>query len=502
MYKEMSINELIQLESVDMSKFKKEFSYEDVRELDNKLNVFDTFNKYGVTVIGKHYILRDWREQTYKMGRYATYLKENYGLDLNDINIEFNRIKAKRASFKNIQFKIESHDTIADYYDHDYSNFSGSLGGSCMRGNGERYQNIVDCLDNKNDMGIAVLLDGDDNLIARSLLWKNKYYDKIYANNDALVTLLKDHLENNDYMSISNVQEEVAIGLSSGIQGKQVPYMDNVRYYSEYYGTLSTCNYYATASFDEGDGYVWNNRCDNCGDYCSGDDYTELHNGDTICDCCKHLITYAEDTGEYYYNKDVVHLADEDIWVTRDADYYTARDTGLHYKDCGELYYDESTNEYYVDNYALVEAYDTGNYFSNIDDLYYTEDSERYFECPSDLFYKDGCWYEDEIEDEDEEEKQKELLRKSRDIKETVRRNNLLKYIPKQPKLIQFLIDNKADEKFIISLQNASSYTRKQAFIREDNYDAIGSSFTWCVTKEGHSYWNKLSNDFNRLIDA
>lgn len=410
MYKEMSVSELIQLESVDVSKFKKEFSYADVRELVDNLACFNTINKYGVSVIGKHYILGDWRNQTYKMGRFATYLKENYGFDLNDVNIEFNRIKAKRASFKSIQFKIESHDTIADYYDHDYSEFTGSLGGSCMRGNGERYQNIVNCLDNKNDMGIAVLLDGDDNLIARSLLWKNKYYDKIYANNDALVTLLKDHLENNDYMYISNVQREVAINISSDIQGEIVPYMDNVRYYSGAYGTLSTCDYSSTISFDDCDGYVWNNRCDECGDYYSGDDYITLHNGTTIRDCCSHLVTYAEDTEEYYYNDDVVHLEDDDVYVTKGSDYYTARDTGLHYKDCGDLYYDESTNEFYEDDYNLTSTYDTGNYFSNIDDLYYTEDSERYFECSSGLYYKDGCWYEDEVEDEDEEEKQKELL--------------------------------------------------------------------------------------------
>lgn len=68
-------------------------------------------------------------------------LKRKLQLDLNDINIEFNRIKTKGASFKNIQFKIESHDTIADYYSHDYSEFTGSLGGSCMKSYGERYQN-------------------------------------------------------------------------------------------------------------------------------------------------------------------------------------------------------------------------------------------------------------------------------------------------------------------------------------------------------------------------
>lgn len=406
----MSINELIQLETVDMSKFKKEYSYTDVRELEDSLQMLGTIDKFGVTVVGKHYILRDWRTQTYTMGRYATYLKENYGCDLNDVNIEFNRIKAKRASFKSITFKIESHDTIASYYNHDYSEFTGSLGGSCMRGYGERYQNIVNCLGDKDDIGIAVLLDGSDNLIARCLLWKGTYYDRIYANNDALVTLMKDYLHNSNYMNINDAPDEVSIGISPSIQGKQVPYMDNVRYYSESYGTLSTCDCSTTASFDDCDGYVWNNTCAECGDYYFGDDYITLHNGDNIYDCCSHLVTFAEDMDEYYYNEDVVHLEDADIWVTKGADYYTARDTGLHYKYYAYLYYDESTNDFFTGCDELTSAYDTGNYFSNIDDLYYTEDTERYFECSDKLYYKDGCWYEDEIEDEDEEEKQKELL--------------------------------------------------------------------------------------------
>lgn len=65
------------------------------------------------------------------------------------------------------------------------------------------------CLDDKDDIGIAVLLDGNDNLIARCLLWKGTYYDKIYANNDALVTLMKDYLHNSNYISVDDAQESI-----------------------------------------------------------------------------------------------------------------------------------------------------------------------------------------------------------------------------------------------------------------------------------------------------
>lgn len=409
----MSMSELMQLESVDVTKFKKEMSYYDVKELEENLQVLGTLDKYNVTVIGKHYIKRDLRTKTYEMGRFSNYLKDNEGYNLNDINIEMNRIKAKRASFINIQFKVEPSDTIAEYYNWNYRYFTGSLGSSCMRGCGRRYQNIVDCLDDKEDLKIAVLLDGYGELIARCLVWKNKYFDKIYANNDALSVLLKNHLTENDYISITSSQvNEVRVDISSDIEGLQVPYMDNVRYYSEYYGNLSNVDCRTDTTFDDCDGYVWNiSCCANCGEHRNGD-YITLYNDDIICHNCDHIVFYAEDTQEYYYESDVVYLEDAGYNVTKGSDYYTAYDTGLHYKYCDNLYYDESTGNFVEDCDNLTEAYDTGNFFSNIDDLYYTEYTERYFEDNSKLFYKDGIWYENEIEDDDrnEEEKQKELL--------------------------------------------------------------------------------------------
>ena len=67
-------------------------------------------------------------------------------------------------------------------------------------------------------------------------------------------------------------------------------------------------------------------------------------------------------------------------------------------------------------------------------------------------------------------------FRRTENRKEIVIRNNLLKYIPKQPKLVKFLIDNETDVNFIKGLQTASNITRKQALIREDKYDSI------CIT--------------------
>lgn len=91
-------------------------------------------------------------------------------------------------------------------------------------------------------------------------------------------------------------------------------------------------------------------------------------------------------------------------------------------------------------------------------------------------------------------------FRKAENRPYIIRRENLLKYIPKQPKLIKFLINNEADEKFIIALQETDSYTRSLAFRRADVYDSICSSFTWINTKEGLSYWSDLSDAYNKFI--
>ena len=83
------------------------------------------------------------------------------------------------------------------------------------------------------------------------------------------------------------------------------------------------------------------------------------------------------------------------------------------------------------------------------------------------------------------------------DRKHKARVSNLLKYIPNQPKLIQFLIDNEADEGFIKGLQNTTATSRRNTLNREDKRSSICSSFTWRDTKEGHSYWDELNDKFN-----
>ena len=86
------------------------------------------------------------------------------------------------------------------------------------------------------------------------------------------------------------------------------------------------------------------------------------------------------------------------------------------------------------------------------------------------------------------------------DRKHKARVRNILKYMPNQPKLIQFLIDNKADEGFIKALNKAGKYTRVRVYSLVDIYDSICHSFSWSSTVEGSDYWSKLNDEFNKII--
>lgn len=80
------------------------------------------------------------------------------------------------------------------------------------------------------------------------------------------------------------------------------------------------------------------------------------------------------------------------------------------------------------------------------------------------------------------------------------KRNELLKYIPKQTKLIKFLMDNEADKGFIKGMDTTDVFTKKRMFNSDDTYDSICYSFTWSNRKEGATYWMELNDEFNKIM--
>lgn len=391
-YNDMTVDELLLLDSIDVSKFKKEISGEKLYALKYQLDLYDTFRLNSFLVIGKHKIMFGYKDKELIIDKYSVYLK-NEGYNLTDINNKFDKIKAKRKELKGITFDVLYADKIADVYDEDWNNFTGSLASSCMRGKGYRYHNITSKLENKEDMKIAVLRNSDGDLQARSLIWHNQYYDSVYANDNAYSELLKRKLKEADYVSICD--NEVEVSLKESLYDEKVPYMDNVMYYDDDNYVLN--NFSGYYEFQDTGGYAWTTReCEQCGTRLHIDDAYILHNGAYICDDCYSdgVIAYAEDEGNYYYTEDLVYLQDKGYYVIGNGNAYLyCVDRDCYYSEDYDLYYAEDTEEYYSDDVYLYYTEDTYEWYVDDDYLYYTVDTELYYRHNDELYYHKGEYY-------------------------------------------------------------------------------------------------------------
>lgn len=391
-YNDMTTEELLLLDSIDASKFKKEISGSKLYSLRHQLDLYNTYSLNSFLVLGKHKIMFSVCRGELILEKYSNYLK-NEGYNLTDINSEFNKIKAKRKELKGITLDILDADEIGDVYNEDWNNFTGSLSGSCMIGKGSRYTTITSKLENKEDMKLAVLRNREGLLQARSLIWHNQYYDNIYANDNAYATLLERKLEEADFVTIYD--NEVEVSLKESLYDEIVPYMDNVMYYDDNNYVLN--NFRGDYGLQNTDGYVWNNnKCENCGERVHIDDAYILYNGDSICDSCysDRVIAYAEDKGDYYYTEDLVYLEDKMYYVTNGGNNYTyCSDRECYYSEDYDLYFAEDTREYYSKDTVLYYTEDTDEWYVNSDYLYFTVDNEFYYTYNDDLYYYEGEYY-------------------------------------------------------------------------------------------------------------
>lgn len=396
-YNDMTTEELLLLDSIDVSKFKKEISGKKLYDLKHQLDLYNTYRLNSFLVIGKHRIMFEYFGKELIIDKYSVFLK-NEGYSLTEINNKFDKIKAKRKELKGITFYVLDADKIADVYDEDWNNFTGSLAGSCMKGKGLRYYNITSKLEDKEDMKLAVLRDSGGGLQARSLIWHNKYYDSIYANDNAYSELLKRKLEEADFVSI--YANEVVVRLKESLYDEKVPYMDSVMYYDDNNYILN--NFSGDYGLQSTDGDVWDSdECENCGRRLHRDDAYVMHNGDYICDSCYSdgVIAYAEDEGGYYHIDDLVYLEDTGHYVTKYGNSYTyCADRACYYSDSYDLYYAEDTGEYYSEDKFLYSTEDTYEWYLDSDKLYFTVDSELYYKYNDDLYYHNGEYYEEKPE--------------------------------------------------------------------------------------------------------
>jgi hypothetical protein len=142
-----------------------------------------------------------------KIGKIVKYLLKFTKVKYNDKELEefVNHFKATNSNSK-LKFELVNGDDIEKYYKaKTYYNLSGSLGGSCMADSENLFEVYTR---NTSKVSLLVLLDNDDKVHGRSLVWKlsdspceAKYFmDRVYTNRDSDVIKFKMYAEEKGWM--------------------------------------------------------------------------------------------------------------------------------------------------------------------------------------------------------------------------------------------------------------------------------------------------------------
>lgn len=391
-YSSITLDELVIMDKVDICQVQKYFK-EELMNLNDKFIRFRGFSR--ILIVGQWLVhlnyanFNDNALSITKVKKIAETLDEEYSYTPKEVNDFLDNLKKDRMRIKNGYTLVI--DGNFGVYDADNRYFTDSLGGSCMNGYAERYYDLQNCLANPDDLQIASLWDYEGYLVARTLIWKGSFYDRIYANNSALVKYVKTLLNDNGFSSVYyDPMDKLDIPLSKELSDYPVPYMDSVCYYFDSPLKISTYSSGYNACLQETDGESCFNRerCACCGEWFSANTaYYVYRHDDYICPYCSDEIVYATDTEQYEYIDNCTKPVDSgEYYYDVDGLYYT-EDTGDYYVDNDDLYFAEDVSQYYATCDLLYYAEDTGLYYRYNDDLYFAEDTKEWYESPDELFY-------------------------------------------------------------------------------------------------------------------
>jgi hypothetical protein len=257
-------------------------------------------------------------------------------------NIPSKEVELFSTLFRNLSCRPEFSlnivrgERIRDFYHYEtYANDSGSLGASCMRYDScQEYMDLY--VENRDKISMLVMLDCNDNLIGRAILWDFEGYkimDRIYTINDEKYSYyFKEWALKNCYL-YKSAQNWFDTMNFNGVDGKKqhlkleikldnhkhyrYPYMDTFKFYSPDKGTFSNYqpddNFYTICSPD-GSKY--------------GSDYLVIDKLD----------------GVFRYRHDAVYVHHIDGWTSSgNVNYSNVLD---QYILCDESTYDSYINDY------------------------------------------------------------------------------------------------------------------------------------------------------------
>lgn len=286
-----------------------------------KQNYFSTTDKDDiVSFIQSNKVPNDWDEEKspelpyvtkgrneIKIGKIIRTLSKALNLDspITDKDIEDFVNQYKATSTKTtVEFKLVSGDDITKYYDSKrYYGKSGSLGGSCMADESKSTFKLYS--ENPNKVKMLVLIDNNDKIHGRAIVWKLKespceakyFMDRVYSNSDSDVYKFKKFAEEKGYLYKEFMNSHIDTNVNFIYNGKEVvgecsvkldgaaknyPFVDTMCFLSKDKETLSNiptqhCFFLHSVSGD----------CSKC-DYCNGS-VVDCN------DCGNDRVVYCED---------------------------------------------------------------------------------------------------------------------------------------------------------------------------------------------------------------
>lgn len=242
-----------------------------------------------------------------KIGKIVRYLLPFTGVTFKDKDVEefVNHFKATKSNSK-LKFELVDGDDIAKYYASSrYYSSSGSLGGSCMSEDPKKTFKIY--TENKSKVKLLVLLDDDNKVHGRAIVWKLKdspceakyFMDRVYTNRDSDVIKFKMYADEKGWMLKKKMNSYLEDNIHFTYKGNDVfgeatvkldgefsyyPFVDTMCFLDEkkkILSNLSDINSYFLHSVS-GDG----DRCENCDGECIECDDCKYGDGRYDCDDC------------------------------------------------------------------------------------------------------------------------------------------------------------------------------------------------------------------------
>ena len=273
--------------------------------------------------------------------------------------------------------KIDSE--VAKWYHEDMMfDTSGELGSSCMRY--DKCQQYLEFYDENSVCKIVVLLSKCGKVKARTILWDDKYFDRIYGNSNELQDYLRVYLKGKGYHDIYNEYKEVTLELEVGYNDRSTfPYCDTMNHL--YGKTLSNHGDYDIRLNSNEYGNTDNSECNGCGYETNDLRYCE----DTGNDRCSDCSVYA-DIGQYEgnYIQNYVYL--ENGNYCHESEYVNIN---------GNSYYEEECVEDYKGSMQLI----TNCVYSDYLNEYILREESVYSKAEQRYLVKEDAYYCNKLQD-------------------------------------------------------------------------------------------------------